>query len=177
MDAAQGKAIVVMDADLQDPPEVVEQLIAKWKARPPVLGRHPGRRRRLPPDRPQGARRTAPDAGAGPLRARHDRLARLPADRSDFPSPRARRRRNQISTVQDGAARHERGARLFRRAVAAGDLVWARGVGPGAPLTRVVAGVVDEQPQPSGRGVVLDHRHPVAALRYAHADDRYRRTY
>ena len=31
MDAAQGKAIIVMDADLQDPPEVVEQLIAKWK--------------------------------------------------------------------------------------------------------------------------------------------------
>jgi glycosyltransferase involved in cell wall biosynthesis len=31
MDAAQGKAVVVMDADLQDPPEVVEQLIAKWK--------------------------------------------------------------------------------------------------------------------------------------------------
>lgn len=31
MDAAQGKAIIVMDADLQDPPEVVEQLIAKWQ--------------------------------------------------------------------------------------------------------------------------------------------------
>src|SRR6478672_1967360 len=31
MDAAQGAAIVVMDADLQDPPEVVEQLIAKWE--------------------------------------------------------------------------------------------------------------------------------------------------
>jgi polyisoprenyl-phosphate glycosyltransferase len=31
MDAAQGKAIIVMDADLQDPPEVVEQLIAKWE--------------------------------------------------------------------------------------------------------------------------------------------------
>ena len=31
MDAAQGQAIVVMDADLQDPPEVVEQLIAKWE--------------------------------------------------------------------------------------------------------------------------------------------------
>jgi glycosyltransferase involved in cell wall biosynthesis len=31
MDAAQGSAIIVMDADLQDPPEVVEQLIAKWK--------------------------------------------------------------------------------------------------------------------------------------------------
>ena len=31
MDAAQGNAIVVMDADLQDPPEIVDQLIAKWK--------------------------------------------------------------------------------------------------------------------------------------------------
>ncbi|MEI9926126.1 MAG: glycosyltransferase family 2 protein [Bradyrhizobium sp.] len=31
MDAAEGKAIIVMDADLQDPPEIVEQLIAKWK--------------------------------------------------------------------------------------------------------------------------------------------------
>jgi len=31
MDAAQGKAIIVMDADLQDPPEVVEQMIAKWQ--------------------------------------------------------------------------------------------------------------------------------------------------
>jgi polyisoprenyl-phosphate glycosyltransferase len=31
MDVAQGDAIVVMDADLQDPPEVVEQMIAKWK--------------------------------------------------------------------------------------------------------------------------------------------------
>jgi glycosyltransferase involved in cell wall biosynthesis len=31
MDAAQGDAVVVMDADLQDPPEVVEEMIAKWK--------------------------------------------------------------------------------------------------------------------------------------------------
>jgi polyisoprenyl-phosphate glycosyltransferase len=31
MDAAQGQAVIVMDADLQDPPEVVEQLIAKWR--------------------------------------------------------------------------------------------------------------------------------------------------
>ena len=42
------------------------------------------------------------------------------------------------------AARHERRARLFRRAVAAGDLVWARGVGTGAALRRLGAGVVDE---------------------------------
>ena len=31
MEAARGAAIVVMDADLQDPPEVVEQMIAKWQ--------------------------------------------------------------------------------------------------------------------------------------------------
>jgi dolichol-phosphate mannosyltransferase len=31
MDVARGDAIIVMDADLQDPPEVVLDLIAKWK--------------------------------------------------------------------------------------------------------------------------------------------------
>lgn len=31
MDAAEGDAVIVMDADLQDPPEVVLDLIAKWK--------------------------------------------------------------------------------------------------------------------------------------------------
>src|ERR1700736_2348470 len=31
MDAAKGDAVVVMDGDLQDPPEVVLDMIAKWK--------------------------------------------------------------------------------------------------------------------------------------------------
>jgi dolichol-phosphate mannosyltransferase len=31
MDAASGDAVIVMDADLQDPPEVVGQMIDKWK--------------------------------------------------------------------------------------------------------------------------------------------------
>src|SRR6185503_19100849 len=31
LDATNGEAIVLMDADLQDPPELLEQLIAKWK--------------------------------------------------------------------------------------------------------------------------------------------------
>ncbi len=31
MDRAEGDAVIVMDADMQDPPEVVLQLIAKWK--------------------------------------------------------------------------------------------------------------------------------------------------
>jgi len=32
MDAARGDAVVVMDADLQDPPELVQQMIARWQA-------------------------------------------------------------------------------------------------------------------------------------------------
>jgi dolichol-phosphate mannosyltransferase len=31
LDAARGAAVIVMDADLQDPPEVVERMIARWK--------------------------------------------------------------------------------------------------------------------------------------------------
>ena len=31
MDVARGEAIIVMDADLQDPPEVIHEMIARWK--------------------------------------------------------------------------------------------------------------------------------------------------
>ena len=31
MDASRGRAVVVMDADLQDPPEVIQEMIAKWR--------------------------------------------------------------------------------------------------------------------------------------------------
>jgi len=31
MDTAEGKAVVIIDADLQDPPEVIPELIARWK--------------------------------------------------------------------------------------------------------------------------------------------------
>ena len=31
MDAAVGKAVIIMDADLQDPPEVVSEMIARWQ--------------------------------------------------------------------------------------------------------------------------------------------------
>src|SRR5580693_6780218 len=31
LDAAQGQAVIVMDADLQDPPEVVDTMIARWR--------------------------------------------------------------------------------------------------------------------------------------------------
>jgi polyisoprenyl-phosphate glycosyltransferase len=32
LDAAQGDAVVIIDADLQDPPEVILEMLAKWKA-------------------------------------------------------------------------------------------------------------------------------------------------
>ena len=119
MDAADGDAVIVMDADLQDPPEVVarsdrqverglrDRLCPAHQARgrdavqaldgqavlpgagAADLGRHPARRRRFPADRPQGARQLQEHAGARPLRARHVRLDGLQADRSDL---RARRR-------------------------------------------------------------------------------------
>ncbi len=31
MDVSRGRAIVVIDADLQDPPEVILKMIEKWK--------------------------------------------------------------------------------------------------------------------------------------------------
>ena len=31
LDYSRGKAVVIIDADLQDPPEVIPELIAKWR--------------------------------------------------------------------------------------------------------------------------------------------------
>jgi glycosyltransferase involved in cell wall biosynthesis len=31
LDSAQGSAVIIIDADLQDPPEVIQELIAKWR--------------------------------------------------------------------------------------------------------------------------------------------------
>jgi len=31
LDHARGKAVIIIDSDLQDPPEVIPQLIARWK--------------------------------------------------------------------------------------------------------------------------------------------------
>ena len=45
MDAARGQAVVVIDADLQDPPEVIPQMIEKWKEGWQVVyGRRAGRK-------------------------------------------------------------------------------------------------------------------------------------
>jgi glycosyltransferase involved in cell wall biosynthesis len=110
-DYADGDAVIVMDADLQDPPEVLLRMIAKWRegydvayaVRTKRAGetevqavdgvrllpadplhcrcRHPARRRRLPADGPPRRAGDAPVAREEPLHARAEQLGRLQADR------------------------------------------------------------------------------------------------
>ncbi len=117
IDRADGEAVVVMDADLQDPPEVVRDMLgalarglrrrlrrARQAPRRDLVqaahgrallslpardaGREdPGRRRRLPTDEPSGRADAARAARAAPVRARHGRLGRLQADRGDVRAP------------------------------------------------------------------------------------------
>jgi dolichol-phosphate mannosyltransferase len=70
MDYARGDAVIVIDADLQDPPEVIADLIAKWREGYEVVyavraerGRdHPPGGRGFPPAGPPRHRSPAPDA-------------------------------------------------------------------------------------------------------------------
>jgi glycosyltransferase involved in cell wall biosynthesis len=55
VDVASGDAVVIMDADLQDPPEVVEEMVARWREGVDVVytirddrPERPGSRGRLP---------------------------------------------------------------------------------------------------------------------------------
>ncbi|MET4240085.1 glycosyltransferase family 2 protein [Bradyrhizobium sp. RT10b] len=195
MDAAQGQAIVVMDADLQDPPEVVEQLIAKWEEGYEVVY----------------ARRLS-RAGESRFKRSTAHLfyrilgrmtsVRIPADVGDFRlidrkvldalrqmPERDRFVRGMIAWLgfrQTEVTFHrlERAAgetkypllkmtrlalaaapRLFRCALTPGNLVWALGVVPGPPLPRLGACAVDEQGQPPGCRLVLDHGRHIAPMR------------
>jgi hypothetical protein len=100
-------AVVPMDVDLQDPPEVIGEMLAKWREGYEVVygvrrnrsadslpkrltadlyyrahnycrRQDPGTCRRLPAARPQGRRHDPPHAGAQPLHEGHVRLGRLP---------------------------------------------------------------------------------------------------
>ncbi len=127
LDHSAGRAVIVMDADLQDPPEVVLEMIAKWKEGYDVVsaerasrqGRKPvqagdggsllpphgearrrfdaAQRRRFPPGRSQGARLLSRHARARPVRARHVRLDRVPPGNGDLRSPAARRGESKYS--------------------------------------------------------------------------------
>jgi glycosyltransferase involved in cell wall biosynthesis len=111
LDHAHGDAVVIIDADLQDPPELIPELHAKWRegydvayaARAsrrsdslakrdlgvvvlPALQSSHGysdsqRRRRLSPARPAGGRGLAPPARTQPLHEGPLCLGRLPPDR------------------------------------------------------------------------------------------------
>ena len=153
MAVASGDAVIVMDADLQDPPEVVGQMIEKWKEGYEVVyGRRLSREgdsafkqataglfykllgRLSSVDIPR-------DAGDFRLIDRkvleaflampeQDRFVRgmfawlgLPANRSGLSSPVTTRRRDEVSVVENAAAGVTRRRRLFRRTAAAGDLV------------------------------------------------------
>ena len=116
---ARGHAVIPIDCDLQHPPELIPQIVAKWRAGSDmVIGvrtkrneegllrrtlvahvlrscadderRDPAERRRLPPARSQDRRRHQPDARAPPVHEGHLRVARL-QDRVDrVPGQRAR---------------------------------------------------------------------------------------
>ena len=109
LEHASGDAVVIIDADLQDPPEVIVQMYARWlegyhvaygqrdgtRRRDPVqaLEREdflpagesavaradPERHRRLPADGSRGGRGAPADAGARSLPARNGELGRISA--------------------------------------------------------------------------------------------------
>ena len=105
--AARGERILIIDADLQDPPELLGEMMAAWTsgrrrrlwpapqarrrddvqiadrravlsaAAPPRRHRHSARHRRFPPDEPARARCAQRHARAVPLHPRHGELDRV----------------------------------------------------------------------------------------------------
>jgi dolichol-phosphate mannosyltransferase len=113
INAARGQCAIIIDADLQDPPELIDELLAKWRegfeivyaqrrARAGESGMKRGtafmfyrtlsriteinvpcRHRRFLSHRPQGDRRDECHAGAESLSARASRVGWLSSDGSD----------------------------------------------------------------------------------------------
>ena len=148
MERAAGKAVVVMDADLQDPPEIVLEMIAKWKEGYEIVYAQ-----RLSRAGESAFKRVSADLFYRLIGKLSD--VEIPRDVGDFRlvdrkaldcflampererfvrgmfawigfrqavvsfhRPAARGRRNQISAGQDGPARGQRGRVVLRRAVA-----------------------------------------------------------
>ena len=125
LDFASGDAVVIMDSDLQDPPEVVLEMIPLWREgyevvhavrrgtsgrepdealdRAPLLSapesvlrrQVPGRRRGLQAGGPPGGRRRPRHARARPVPPWDVRLGRLPADEHQLRPRRAVRGQDQ----------------------------------------------------------------------------------
>ena len=152
LEHAAGDAVVIMDADLQDPPELIEAMLARWRegyhvayaqrtertgencvqtlerqsflsARPTHLAlAHSDRHRRLSPHGSSGRQRVLAHAGAGPLSARNGELGRLSANRRALQARGAFRRHDQLSSLENGQLRDRWHRLLFLRAPAARGL-------------------------------------------------------
>ena len=150
MDAASGDAVIIMDADLQDPPYVILQMIEKWKEGYEVvygLRQHrEGERlfktatasmfygllhRIADIDTPvdvgdfrlvdrKALNAFLSDAGEQPLRPGHVLLGRLPPGGGAVHAGGTARWHHALHAAQDGDARLQRHPRLLHRAAAAG---------------------------------------------------------
>ena len=119
IEAATGDMVVPIDADLQDPPELIAEFVTRWEAglrrglrrarrplqrhgdeahhgaallprlQPRLRSRHPRERRRLPADGPRGGGGAEAAAGAQPLHEGPLRLGGLPPDRRALRAARA----------------------------------------------------------------------------------------
>ena len=163
---AVGAAVVILDADLQDPPELIPDMVRAWRegadvvcmrrrsragelaqarlglcllpaAEPAQQGRHSRRYRRLPADEPQGGAGPAATAGALPLHEGHVCLDR-PAHPHHRLRPRSARRRHHQVELPGPDAAGDGGITSFSTA----PLRWATGLGVAAALAGVGFGIV-----------------------------------
>ena len=145
IELARGDAVAVMDGDLQHPPELLPALAERWREGYDVvygvmterpegwLKRMTARtyyrvlRKLASVEIPAAAgdfrladrrvdRGVSRDAGTESLRARHVRLARLPADRRAVRRPRAIRGQLEVHAAENDPARHRRPRQLLDRA-------------------------------------------------------------
>ena len=152
LEHAAGDIVAMIDADLQDPPELILEMIARWRegsdvvyavrqrarGRDRLQARHrilvlqalrqarPGRPRaqlrRLPAARPAGPRCSAGDDRALALPAWHDGLGRLHPNGRPLRARRAPRRRDQVHAAQDAPLLVGCDRLLLAPPPAAGDL-------------------------------------------------------
>ena len=148
VDVARGDAVVVMDADLQDPPEVVLEMAARWREGYDVV--YAVRAERRGETRFKRATASAfyrgfnrlsdvkvpldvgdfrlvdrraldvvlADAREPPVRPRHVQLDRALPDRRPLHAPGALRRRDEVPAAEDAPVRVERRHQLLVGAAA-----------------------------------------------------------
>jgi glycosyltransferase involved in cell wall biosynthesis len=200
LDRAAGRAVVVMDADLQDPPEIVHALIAKWKEGYDVVSAERALRRgespfkRMTADlfyRLVGALSETPIArNAGDFRLidrkaldsframpERDRFVRgmfacrVPTRNRELRPPAARRGDEQIFAAPDDRARDQWPRLVLRRAASSGTLGRRRSFRARARVrARRDRALGVRRSEPCPR-LELDHRRDRRSRWGEHADD------